>query len=135
MTTALTALASTEDRLRTVLRVDAVVTGAVGLLALESPQDWYGGTPGWLVRTVGVVLLVTALEIGLLSRTSGARLRLVGTVVAELALLWVAASVAVLALVDLSGTGREVVLVVAAATLGFGLAESALVRALPRADR
>lgn len=135
MTTALTGFTTTEDRLRTVLRVDAVVTAAVGLLALESPQDWYGGAPGWLVRTVGVLLLVTAVEIALLSRSAGSRLRLVGAVVAELALLWVAASVAVVALVDLSGAGREVVLAVAVATLGFGLAESALVRALPRADR
>lgn len=130
MTTALTAFATTEDRLRTVLRVDAVVTGAVGLLALESPQDWYGGTPGWLVRTVGVALLLTALEIALLSRSEGRRLRLVGTVVAELAFAWVAASVAVLLLVDLSGAGREVVAVVAAATLGFALTETRLVRAL-----
>ena len=134
-TTALSSFTSTEDRLRTVLRTDAVVTAAVGALALTGPTTWYGETPGWLVRTVGLVLLVTALEIGLLSRTTGRRLRLVGTVLAELAFLWVAGSVAVLALVDLEGTGQEVVALVAAATLGFGLAESALVRALPRADR
>ena len=129
-TTSLTGFASAEDRLRAVLRADAAVTAAVGALALVGPTTWYGGTPGWLVRTIGALLVVTALEIGLLAQSSGRRLRLVGTVVAELAFAWVAASVVVLLAVDLEAVGREVVLLVAAATLGFGLAETRLVRAL-----
>lgn len=129
-TTSLTGFASTEDRLRTVLRVDAVVTAGVGLLALVSPLSWYGDTAGWLVRTVGVVLLVVGVDLALLSRLSGRALRIAGTVTAELAFAWVAGTVAVLAFVHLPAAGVEVLALVGAATLLFGLAELRLVRAL-----
>lgn len=121
MTTAMTALRSTDDRLRTVLRVDGVVTGLAGLLALASPLTWYGDPPGWLVRTVGVVLLVAGVDLALLSRAQGRLLRVGVMIAAELAFAWVAATIAVLALVDLPAQGVEVLALVGVVTLGFGL--------------
>ena len=124
---------SAEDRLRTVLRVDAAVTGAVGLFGLLGPISTYGDVPGWLPRVVGAVLLAVALDVALAARLSGSRLRLVGTITAELALAWVVATVAVLALVDLPFAGREVLTIVGVATLGFALTELRLVRSLAAA--
>ena len=129
----MTALATSEtttaaDRLRTVLRADALVTGGVGLLALLGPTSPYGDTAGWLVRAVGAVLLVVAAELLIASRWDGARLRLAGTVFGELALAWVVATVAVLALVDLPTSGREILAVVGLATLAFGVTELRLAR-------
>jgi hypothetical protein len=125
---------TTVDLLRTVLRADAAVTGAVGLLGLLGPTSTlYGDVPGWLPRVLGAVLLVVAADLVLAARLSGSRLRLAGTVTAELALAWVVATVAVLALVDLPLAGREVLAIVGAATLGFAIAELRLVRSLSAA--
>ena len=126
---------TTEDRLRTVLRADAVVTGAVGLLALVGPTSIYGDAPGWLPRVVGAVLLVVAVDLVVAARWSGSRLRMAGLVCGELALAWVVATVGVLALVDLPWAGREVLLVAGLATLGFAIAELRLVRSLSAAIR
>ena len=124
---------TTEDRLRTVLRADAVVTGLVGLLGLVGSPSMYGDVPGWLPRAVGAVLLLVAADLAIVSRWSGRRLRLAGTVCAELALAWVVATVAVLALVDLPASGTEVLLLVGAATLVFAVLELRLVRSLSAA--
>ena len=124
---------STEDRLRTVLRLDAAVTGAVGLFGLLGPTSTYGDVAGWLPRTIGAVLVVVAIDLLLAARLTGSRLRLAGLVTAELAFAWVVATVAVLALVDLPFAGREVLAIVGLATLGFGLAELRLVRSLSAA--
>jgi hypothetical protein len=118
------------DRARTVLRADAVVTAAVALVALLSPLDWYGETPGWLVRGTGGVLLVVAADLLLAARLSGRRLLVAATVTAELAFGWVAATAAVLALVDLPTAGREVLLLQGLLTLGFGVAHLRAARAL-----
>jgi hypothetical protein len=123
-----TAPTTTEDRLRTTLRLDAVVTGAVGLLGLVGPTSWYGDVPGWLPRAVGILLLVVGLDLAIASRWSGRRLLLAGTVCAELALAWVAATVVVLLLVDLPAAGTAVLLLVGAATLAFGVIELRVVR-------
>ena len=127
MTTA-TALA---HPLRATYLADAAVTGAVGLLALESPADWYGA-PGWLVRAVGVVLLLTAVELVAMSRASGRVLKVGTTVFAELCFAWVAATVAVLALRDVPSEGVEVLGVAGLLTLGFGIAYVRLGRSLDR---
>jgi hypothetical protein len=124
---------TTEDRLRTVLRVDAVVTGAVGLFALLGPVSSYGDAPGWLPRILGLAFLAFAIELALQARASGSRLRLVGLVTGEAALAWTVATVAILALVDLPASGREVLGLVGLATLGFGITELRLVRSLSAA--
>lgn len=121
--------ATAEDRLRTVLRADAVVTGAVGVFALLGSPSMYGDVPGWLPRVVGAVLLFVAADLAIASGWSGTKLRLAGTVCGELALAWVVATVAVLLLADLPTSGTEVLLVVGAATLAFGVTELRLVRA------
>jgi len=128
-----TGLGTTEDRLRTVLRADAGVTAVAGLFALLGPTSTYGDAPGWLPRVVGVVLLAVAVDLVLVARLSGARLRLAGTVAADLAIGWVVATVAVLALVDLPFAGREVLSVMGLATVGFAIAELRLVRSLAAA--
>ena len=128
-----TGIRTTEDRLRTVLRVDAVVTGAVGLFGQLGPTSSYGDAPAWLPRVVGLALLAFAIELALLTRSSGERLRLVGLVTAEAALAWSAATVAILALVDLPASGREVLALVGLATLAFGVTELRLVRSLSAA--
>ena len=126
---------TTEDRLRNVLRADAVVTALAGLFALLGPTSIYGDVPGWLPRTIGAVLLFVAGDLAIASRWSGNRLRLAGTVCAELALGWVVATVAVLLLVDVPLAGTEVLLLVGAATLVFAILELRLVRSLNAAIR
>ncbi len=130
MTTAITGFTSTEDRLRTVLRIDGAVTAAVGLLALETPLAWYGDTPAWLVRTIGALLLVTGVDLALLTRASGRLLRVGATVTAELAFAWVLATVVVLLEWDLPTQGTELLTGVGLVTLGFGIAYTRLVRGL-----
>jgi hypothetical protein len=122
-----------EDRLRTVLRADAAVTAVAGLFALLGPTSTYGDVPGWLPRTVGVVLLAVAAGLAVVARLSGSRLRLAGLVAAELAVGWVVATVAVLALVELPAEGREVLALMGLATVGFAIAELRLVRSLSAA--
>jgi hypothetical protein len=128
-----TRIRTTEDRLRTVLRADAAVTGAVGLFALLGPTSTYGDVPGWLPRALGVVFLALAVDFVLAARLSGSKLRLAGLVTGELALGWVVATIAILAFVDLPGSGREVLALVGLATLGFAIAELRLVRSLSAA--
>jgi hypothetical protein len=60
------------------------------------------------------------------------RIRLLGTVVAELAFAWTAVAVALAAFVDMDTAGQEVLLATAVVTLGFGIVETRLARALPR---
>jgi hypothetical protein len=126
MTTITASTTTAEDRLRGVLRLDAVVTGALGLLALVGPS-WYGG-PAWVARAVGAVLVVVALEVAMWSREGGDRLRLRGTVVADAAFAWVVTVLLAAWLVDMDAAGREVLVLTALATLGFGISETALVR-------
>lgn len=123
----------TEDRLRSVLRADAVVTGAVGLFGLLGSPSLYGDVAGWLPRAVGAVLLLVAVDLAIASRWSGRRLRLAGIVCAELALAWVVATAVVLAVVDIPTAGTEVLLLVGAATLVFAILELRLVRSLSAA--
>ncbi|MDP9182034.1 MAG: hypothetical protein M3P04_04575 [Actinomycetota bacterium] len=124
--TAPTAVATVERRLRSVLRADAVVTAAVGLFGLVGPS-WYGG-PAWVARAAGAVLLLVGIEVGLMARSEGNRLRLTGVVVAELAFAWVVAVLIAAGLVDMDTAGREVLVLTAVVTLAFGVAETRLTR-------
>ena len=125
------AVATAATRLRTVLRADAVVTGAVGavaLLAAPSLSDLFG-TPT-VLRLVGAALLVAAVDIAVLARLDGRRLALVGTVVGELALAWVAATAVVIALGLAEPAGVALLAAVALATAAFGVTELRLVKQL-----
>ena len=113
--------------LATVLRADAAVTAALGAVALLGPDVW-GAAPGWLPRVVGAVFVVAALDVALVSRWTGRRLRLAGTVVGELALATAAASAVVLATADLPAAGALLVGVVGLLSAGFGVAELRLAR-------
>jgi hypothetical protein len=124
-----TSTATSEDRLRTVLRADAVVTGAAGLLALLGPTSTYGDVEGWIPRTLGLLFVLAAAVLAVETRTSGRTLRLIGTLTAEAAFAWTAASIAIVLLVDLPAEGEVVVAVVGLATLLFAIVETRLVRA------
>src|SRR4051794_29548917 len=106
-----TTTATTEDRLRTVMRVDALVTGAVGLFALLGPTSTYGDVDGWIPRALGLVFLVAALLVAVESRTTGRSLSTIGLLTADAAFAWTAASIAILLLVDLPAEGEAVVAV------------------------
>ena len=124
-----TPVAAAATRLRTVLRADAVVTAAVGavtLLAAPSLSDLFG-TPT-VLRVVGAALLVVAADIALLARLDGRRLALAGTVVGELALAWVAATVVVVGLGLAEPAGVALLAAVALATAAFGVTELRLVK-------
>jgi hypothetical protein len=126
-----TVVASAATRLRTVLRADAVVTGAVGAVAVLAAPSLAGllGTPT-VLRVIGAVLLVAAVDIALLARLSGRRLALAGTVVGELALAWVAATAVVIALGLANPAGVALLVAVAMPTAAFGVAELRLARQL-----
>lgn len=126
MTTARTSTA--EDHLRTVLRVDSVVTGAAGLFALLAPTSTWGDVPGWVPRALGAGFLLAALFLAIETRGTCA-LKTIGTLCMEAAFAWVVASVAILALVDLTTRGELVVGLVGLATLAFGITELRLLRA------
>src|SRR6185369_5726084 len=121
--TAMTAVtvspATTEDRLRSVLLADGVVTAGVGLVGLLGPS-WYAG-PGWLARAVGAVFLVVGVEVAVLSRGAARRLRLTGLVVAESAFAWTVTALLATALADMDAAGREVLVLTALGTLAFGV--------------
>ena len=114
--------------LQRLLRLDALATGAAGLLALLVPTSTWGDVPPLLPRAVGVVLLVVAADLLLASRWTGRRLRLATTVCAELALAWVAATAVVLVVHDLPLLGAELLVGTGLVTLAFGVAELRAVR-------
>ena len=123
--------ASVEQRLRTALRADAVVTGAVGAATLLAavPLAEQVGTPT-VLRVVGAVLLVAAVDIALAARLSGRRLALAGTVVGELALAWVAGTVVLVALGLAEPVGVALLGAVAAVTAAFGVTHLRLAKRL-----
>jgi hypothetical protein len=119
-----------EDRLRSVLAVDAVVVGLSGVLLAATPSSWYGDLPGWLVRSAGILLALVSAEVGLVSRWRGRRLRLAAVVIADLAFLWTAMVVTAAELGDVGGAGLEVLALSGLATLVFGVIETSLARLL-----
>ena len=112
-------------RLRTLLRVDAALCAATGLVAaLAAPAvaDLLGpDVPVTVVRVVGIALVVWALDAALLARTSGRLLRRVAVVAAGGNLAWEVATVVLVALGAFSVTGAVLALAVAAVVGGLGL--------------
>jgi hypothetical protein len=130
-----TAVSSAADRLRSVLRADAVVTAAVGALAVlaAEPLADQVSTPT-VLRVVGVALVLVGADLALLARLSGQRLALAGTVVGELALAWVVGTAVVLGLGLAEPAGAALLAAVAAVTAWFGITELRLAKAV-RANR
>ena len=128
MTTLITRPA--EDRLRSVLAIDAVVVGLSGVLLAATPSSWYGNLPGWFVRVGGILLALVSAEVGVMSRWHDRRLRLAATVIADLAFVWTAGVVLAIELGDVHGSGLETLALSGIATLVFGILETSLVRAL-----
>lgn len=126
-----TTITSPADRLRSVLRADAVVTAAVGAAAVlaAGPLAEQVGTPT-VLRAVGVALVVVGADLALLARLSGRRLALAGSVVGELALAWVVGTAVVLALGLAEPAGAALLVGVAAVTAWFGVTELRLARAV-----
>ena len=127
-----TPTATTEDRVRTVLRIDALVTGAAGLFALLSPASMYGDVDVWIPRALGISFVLAGLLVAVESRTTGRTLRLVGALTADAAFAWTVASILILLLVDLPAKGEAAVAVVGLGTLVFGIVETRLVRLMAR---
>jgi hypothetical protein len=124
-----------EDRLRTVLRVDALVTAAAGVVALLGPTSSYGDVPGWLTRVIGALFLVTAAGLAVACRRTGDQLRLVGDVCGMAAAMWVIATIAILELVEMPARGEAILAIVGIATLVFAVLELRTTRTMRSAIR
>jgi hypothetical protein len=113
-----------ERRLRTVLGLNAtssLIGGLVALLAAGWTADTLGvDTTGW-VRLIGAGLVVFALDVGLLARTSTATLRRWTPAVSAGDAAWVVATVVLLALGAFSGAGVVIAVALGLAVADFGL--------------
>ena len=114
--------ATAATRLRNVLTVNAgtsLVAGGLGLVATDTVVDELGlQSAGW-TRLVSAGLVLFAVDV-----LFGARSRRLGTVALATSvvdLAWVAATVVVLATVDLTGAGRVVAVATGLAVLDFAL--------------
>jgi hypothetical protein len=122
MTTLTAPTTQTQDRLRSVLLADAVVTVAVGLFGLLGPASWYAG-PSWLARAVGAGFVLVGIEAGVIARGAASRLRAGALAIAAAAFSWTVVAWALAALVDMDPAGREVLLLTGLGTLAFGVVE------------
>lgn len=105
-------------RLRTVLLANAATSlaaGVVGLVATSALVDELGlRSTGW-TRLVSAGLVLFAVDVALGARSRHLRATALASSIADLA--WVAATIVVLATVDLTGAGRVVAAVVGLAVL------------------
>ncbi len=115
------------------LRLDAALCGATGLLAAAAPAavaDALGpDVPTAAVRWVGVALVVWAVDLALLARASRRVLRRTALAAGVVNLAWEAATVALVALGAFSVAGAGLALAVGAVVGGLGLLQ---LRALRR---
>lgn len=115
-----------ETRLRQVLALDATTStaaGAVALLAGDWAAERLGIDAAGTVRVVGAGLLLFALDVGLLAtgRLPRVSLRAGARLVAAVNAAWVVASIAALAAIGFSTTGRIIVAVQALGVADFAL--------------
>jgi hypothetical protein len=117
--------------LRTLLRVDAVLcaaTGVVALTAATAVADVLGpDVPTSAVRAVGLALVVWAVDVALLSRARGRLLRRGAVAVAAVNVAWEVATRLVVAGAFSLG-GGVLALAVAAVVGGLGLLQLRAVR-------
>ena len=112
--------------LRTVLAANAATSLAAGVVAV-SAAPWLADelglrNEGW-TRLVGVGLVLFAIDVALVAGRATRRLRPAALAVSLADLAWVAATVVVLAAVDLTTAGRIV-----AAVMGIGVLDFALLQ-------
>lgn len=121
--TALTTAPALRTDLRLLLRVDAALCAATGLLAAlaAGPLADLLGTSSTAVRVVGVALVVWALDLALLARASARVVRRTAVAAGVGNLAWEVASIALVAAGAFSAVGAVVVLLVAAVVGGLGL--------------
>ena len=119
--------------LAALLRVDAVLCGATGLLAAAAPAavaDALGpDVPTAAVRWVGVALVVWAVDAALLARASRRVVRRTALAAGVANLVWELATVVLVALGAFSLVGAGLALAVAAVVGGLGVLQ---LRALRR---
>lgn len=125
---------SAVQRLRTVLRVNAAtsfVAGAVGLLATDRLVDELGlHSTGWTrLVSAGLVLFAVDVVLGVRSSRYLANTALLTSV---LDLVWVAATVVVLATVEMTGLGRFTAVVMGVAVLDFAVLQLWFRSRMPR---
>lgn len=112
--------------LRAVLGVNAATSflaGVAGLAGARRLVDELGlGSEGW-TRLVSLGLVIFAIEVAIVAARATRRLRDATLAISIADLSWVAATVVVLATVDLTTTGRVVAIV-----MGVGVAEFALLQ-------
>lgn len=118
-----TAPTSAVQGLRTVLRVNAAtsfVAGTAGLLATDRLVDELGlQSTGW-TRLVSAGLVLFAIDVALGVRSSR-YLSNTALLTSVVDLAWVAATVVVLATVELTGLGRVLAVVMGVAVLDFAV--------------
>ena len=114
------------------LRLDAALCGATGLLAAAAPAaaaDLLGADVATsAVRWVGVALLVWAVDVALVRRARGRVLRRGAVAVAAVNLAWEVATVVLVVLGAFSVPGAVLALAVAAVVGGLGLLQLRAVR-------
>jgi hypothetical protein len=118
--------------LRTLLRVDAVLcaaTGVVALAAATAVADVLGpDVPTSAVRAVGLALVVWAVDVALLSRARGRLLRRGAVAVAAVNVAWEVATLGLVVAGAFSLGGGVLALAVAALVGGLGLLQLRAVR-------
>ena len=111
-------------RLRAVLAVNAATSLAAGTAGLVAAPFWVErlglGSAGW-TRLISFGLVVFAIDVALLAGRGSRWLRPGALAVSAADLAWVAATIAVLATVDLTAEGRVVAVVMGVGVLDFAL--------------
>lgn len=116
----------TVSRARLALRANATfstVTGVIGIAAAGWVSERSGIEPTWIIRLVGVGLLVFAADLIRQSRLPEAKLpfALLQTSIADLG--WIVATPVVIAVVDLTRAGTIGAIAIAAVVLDLALAQ------------
>ena len=121
---AASALEGPARHLRTVLAVNAATSLAAGVVAVSAAPwlvDELGlGSEGW-TRLVGAGLVLFSIDVALAAARATRRLRSATLAVSLTDLVWVAATIVVLATVDLTGAGRVVAVAMGVGVLDFAL--------------
>ena len=112
------------SRLRAVLSANAATSLAAGVAGLAFASWWSEqldiDSTAW-TRIVSAALIVFAVDVALAARARPGRLRQLTAAISVIDLAWVAATVAVVAVGALNGTGVAVALVAGVGVLDFAL--------------